>query len=301
MNLSIIIVNFNTSQLLRNCLRSVYESINFCNLNEAEVIVVDNGSKDDSCKIVRREFPEIRLLSNKKNLGFASANNQGMREAKGKYILLLNSDTQVMKNSFASLLKEIEKDNKIGVVGGQLRNTDDSIQPSAGYFPILLKLFLWMSFIDDIPYLTSILKPYHIETVSFYTSLHEVDWVTGACFLVPKNVYKKVGGFDEKIFMYGEEVEWCYRIKKAGFRVIYTPSCVVYHHKGGSGGGKEAGIIQEIHALAYFYRKHKPNWQYRALPFFFKFGALLRLLLFGIIERNPKKARLYAQILSMAG
>jgi GT2 family glycosyltransferase len=301
MTVSIIIVSYNTSQLLIDCLKSVFASLGKMQQAEYEVIVVDNASRDNSVSMVRQLFPRVRLIGNTSNKGFTQANNQGIKAAKGDFLLLLNSDTRITPDTIPCLLSQIKRDNKTGVVGCQIRNKDNSLQPSCGYFPNFGKVLAWMLFIDDIPYLQTIIRPYHVEHRAFYMSEHEVDWVTGACFFFRKEIVRRVGCFDEEIFMYGEEVEWCFRIKKAGYRIIYTPKTYIYHLKGGSSDGINAGISQEFTSLQYFYRKHKSILLQTFLPLVLKFGALLRFVLFGIILHNPKKAKLYAQTITMAG
>lgn len=301
MQLSIIVVSYNTSSLLKQCLSSVYKVLSSDGISKkAEVIVVDNASTDDSVKMVKKEFPRTKLIINKKNLGFAKANNQGIKLAKGKYILLLNSDTKVKKGAFLNLLQVMEKDRDIGVVGGKLLNKDGSIQPSVGFFPHLIKVFLWMSFLDDIPFVAGLVKPYHVEWKDLYKEEQEVDWVSGACFLVRKEVVGKAGLLDEKIFMYGEEMEWCWRIKGAGFSVVYTPEAEIFHYKEKSSStGQKAGIDKEFSTLIYFYKKHKPVWQLIFVRVFLLFGALLRIFLFGIIGKYPDRINAYVKAIAM--
>lgn len=301
MKLSIIIVSYNTSTLLQNCLSSVYKALSFGNLDKtSEVIVVDNASADESVRMVAENFPKVHLICNKKNVGFAKANNQGIRKAKGKYILLLNSDTVVPPDALTNLLIAAKKEKDVAVVGGRLLNTDGSIQASAGFSPNLFRVFCWMTFLDDLPYLSLFLQPYHIEERKFYEKPQQIDWVSGACLLLKREVLAKVGSLDEKIFMYGEEVEWCYRVAKAGYKILYTPEANIYHSKGASGEGKEAGIIEEYSYLRYFYLKHKPYWQYLILSALLAYGALLRFVVFGIIGRYRERRDLYAKLLKKA-
>src|SRR3989338_2458408 len=210
MEISVIIVNWNTKKLLENCLRSIFR---FTKGITFEVIVVDNGSTDGSVQMVKNKFPQVKLIPNSKNLGFTKANNQGIKAARGKYILLLNSDTYLIENSFKKLKEEADRLDNLGVLGPKLLNEDKSIQQSAGFFPHLPQILWWMTFLDDLPSGT-LLKPYHVDHNSFYTKDREVDWVTAAAILVPKSVIKRVGALDEKIFMYGEEIEFYYPIKK---------------------------------------------------------------------------------------
>lgn len=298
MKLSIVIISYNTRRLLEKCLVSIYNFLSQSKF-KYEVIVVDNASSDSSQVMVKSKFPQVTLIENKKNLGFAIANNQGIKMAKGEYILLLNSDTEVKENAIEVLVKEAGKDKNIGVVGPKLVNPDGSYQPSVGYFPTIFKIALWMMFIDDIPIISKIIKPYHAERSSFYKKRQDVDWVSGACMLVKARALKKSGLFDEKIFMYGDEVELCFRIKESGYLILYTPEGAILHHKGASGEGKHAGVLEEFKFLYFFYKKYYPIWQFYLLRFLLYFGALLRWLLFGIILRQKRRAYLYAKFLKM--
>lgn len=316
---SIIIVSYNTKDLLKECLSSVFDSIRLGKI-VSEVIIVDNASSDGSIELVEKNFPDVTVIKNNKNIGFAAANNQGIRNAEGEFLLLLNSDTVIDRKTLAILIEAITAGvklipvsparlldgqtsmpsrgvQKVGVVGPQIRYADNTNQPSAGYFPSLLKIFFWMTLIDDIPFISTMLKPYHVQEEIFYKDTHEVDWVTGACMLVSKEALTNAGLLDERIFMYGEEVEWCYRIKKAGFQIIYTPETYIYHMKGASGSGKEAGIIEEFEFIRQLYSLNNPLWQQNIVSVLLWFGAWIRLILFGIIARNRQKAHIYAQIL----
>jgi len=301
MLLSIIIVNFNTSDLLRKCLNKIYKALSFGRIEkESEVIVVDNASTDDSVSMVQKHFPKVKILKNNQNLGFAKANNQAIKKSAGEYILLLNSDTEVEKDALTHLLNVIKTDADTAVVGGKLLNPDGTTQPSAGFFPHLSKVFYWMFFIDDIPLINKLIKPYHVEDKSFYQKEQFVDWVTGACFMLRREIVDTVGIMDEDFFMYGEEMEWCYRIKKTGFKVVFTPIAQILHHQGASGGSSSAGILPEFKSLLYFYKKHKPSWQIPILSFFLRCGALLRIVIFGIIGRYHTRIPIYAKASKLA-
>lgn len=296
MDLSVIIVNWNTKKLLEDCLTSVYKftrNVNF------EVIVVDNSSNDGSQKMVKEKFPKAKLISNKDNFGFAKANNIGIRQAKGEYILLLNSDTYLIENSFQKMTEFAEKQENLGALAPQLLNQDKSNQQSVGFFPDLPQIFYWMSFIDDLPF-GHLLRPYHVDHDIFYKKIQQVDWVTGAAILIPKNIIQKVGNLDEKIFMYGEEVEWCYRIKKAGFKIIYTPITKIVHiGRGSSGNISTRAFIGEFEGLKYFYSKHKSKTSLQILRILLKMGTLARILLFGFLGRKAT-ARAYVETYKVA-
>ena len=297
MDLSVIVVNWNTKKLLEDCLRSIFK---FTKDVTFEVIVVDNGSKDGSQAIVKKKFPQVKLIPNKDNRGFAKANNQGIKTAKGKYILLLNSDTYLIENSFKKLVKKADEVDDLGVLGPLLLNEDRSIQQSVGFFPDLPQIFWWMTFVDDLPGGT-VLKPYHVDHDYFYKSEHEVDWVTGAAFLIPKKVVDEIGLLDEKIFMYGEDFEWCFRIKTAGVKVYFSPVAKIVHLGGGSVNKiRTNAFVGEFRGLEYFYKKYKGNISLQILRFLLKMGTLFRIAAFAIFGRI-KTAKSYVEVLKMAG
>lgn len=296
MDLSVIIINWNTQKLLKDCLSSIYKltkDIDF------EVIVVDNASADKSPQMVKKDFPQVKLLKNKDNLGFTKANNQGIKIAKGKYVLLLNSDAYLIENSLKKLFDKAESIENLGVLGPLLLNENKSIQQSVGFTPSLPQIFFWMSFLDDLPG-GQLLKPFHVDHDLFYKDDREVGWVTGAALLVPSKVIKEVGTLDENIFMYGEEVEWCYRIKKQGYKIIFTDVTKIVHI--GRGSHKKvstAAFVGEFKGLRYFYEKHKSGLSLQLLRLLLKIGALARIVIFGLLGRR-ELSRSYVEAFKVA-
>ncbi len=301
MDISVIIVNWNTKKLLEACLRSIVEKIG--EIGKVgdftyEVIIVDNGSEDGSQKMVKTKFPKVRLFENSQNLGFSKANNQGIKIAKGKYIFLLNSDTFFVENTLQKLIEHADKTENLGALGPMLLNEDKSPQQSVGFFPNLPQVFWWMSFIDDLPF-GSILRPYHVDHDSFYRNDQKVDWITGAAMFIPKSVIEKVGLLDEKIFMYGEDVDWCYRIKNAGFKIFYSPTTKLVHI--GRGSAKKVSknaILGEYKGLIYFYKKHKSTLSLQVLKSLLKIGAIGRILVFTLFGKR-ETAQFYVEALKV--
>lgn len=294
--ISIIIVSYNTAKLLERCLLSVYIVLKSDGYDKiSEVIVIDNHSTDGSTGLVRSKFPKAKLITNKANLGFAKGNNQGIVRSCGEYILLLNSDALLTVGSMKSLVDDLDNNRHFGVVGPKLLFRNDKFQQSAGYLPDLFQVINWMLFIDDLPVIGKFLKPYHMSSEAFYKKGAIVGWVSGACFMVRKSVIETSGMMDENIFMYGEEVEWCYRINKKGHQVYFEPRAVVYHEKGSSGDGEYAGILEEFKALQYIYHIHKSCNDQQILNLILRLGALLRTVIFGIIGRNSIKKAIYAK------
>lgn len=298
-DLSIIIVSYNTKKLTVNCLRSIRR---FAKGISYEVIIVDNGSTDGSVEVIKK-LPSyqttMQLIANKENRGFAAANNQGIKIAQGRYILLLNSDTKLLENTFYEMVSWMDNNPRVGIATCQLINPDGSIQATGGYFPNLGRLFLWATFLDDLPGVAEIFGSFHPHTPSFwtrskfYTNKRELDWVTGAFFLIRKEVVKDVGILDEDFFMYVEELEYCLRAKKQGWKVFFVPKTRVIHY-GGASGTREGTILGEYRGLKTFYSKHYPSLLI-FLRFLLLFASFVRILVFGIM--NSRKANLYVKAL----
>ena len=280
--ISIIIPSWNTKDLLRNCLKSLGSSY--------EIIVVDNNSTDGTVKMIEKEFPYILLIKNKKNVGFGAANNQGMRKAKGDYLLLLNSDTIVKNRAPLVMAQYLKNNNDVGVVGPRLLNKDGTLQPSAGPFPDL-KISFIMLFLEH--WMGDLVR-------SSFKKTKEVDWVMGAAFMIKKEILNKVGFMDEGLFMYMDEVEWSFRIKKAGYKVVFYPQVEITHLGGASSKtGRKDPILNIYRGLIYFYKKHYSGWQLVILKIMLKLKATLSYLL-GLILNNSYLKRTYAQAFKIA-
>lgn len=312
LDLSIVIVSFNTKNILANCISSIRRHTKGISY---EIVVVDNASQDSSVDWIRRqgsEFNNLTGILNKQNKGFAKANNQGIKMAQGRYILLLNSDTKLKEDSLSKMINFMEKEKEAGISSCMLLNPDESIQATGGYFPSLMRLFLWSTFLDDLPFIADIFGSYHPHTPkfltrsSFYKKAHKQDWVTGAFFLIRKEAVGDIGPLDEKFFMYVEEIDYCFRAKKKGWEVWYVPDTAIIHIGGASskgdlikftegGVGKEQSIIGEFEGLKRFYKKHYPTWQYPLLASLLKLAALLRFILYGFLKGESGAKRIYAK------
>ena len=302
-DLSIVIISYNTKDLTVACIKSVFEftkGINF------EIVVIDNVSADGSVEAIRNIGRKVKLIINKKNNGFAGGNNQGMKASKGRYVLLLNSDTYLTENVLGDMVHWMDKNPRIGISSCMLRNADRSIQGTGGYFPSLLSVFSWMT-IQDFPYVDKVIKPFHPQHAKsvfgkgndFFLKERSLDWVGGAFFFMRREVFEKAGYIDEDYFMYTEEVDLCYRAKKAGFRVAYNPRWSVVHLGGASSSGMEFPLLSEYKNVKRFYKKHYPAWQYPVLRILLKIGALGRIILFGILEGRGT-AEIYAKAFKQA-
>jgi GT2 family glycosyltransferase len=254
-DVSISITNYNTKEILVECINSIKETVRD---HSVELIVVDDASNDGSAALILNKYPEIKLIRNNANLGYVRSNNAGMKASNGRYVMSLNADTKVLVRSIDALIDFMDKTSDAGAVGPKLLNGDGSIQmqcrrgfptPSNSifYFLGLSRLFpgsktfgaYLLTYLDD-------------------ASTSEVDSLCGAAMMVRREVIEKVGLMDESYYMYGDDIDWCYRIKRAGWKVYYLPEAEIVHF-GGRGGSrfKSYRNIFEFHrAMAVFYRKH---------------------------------------------
>lgn len=288
--LSVIIVSFNTKDLLLNCISSLKK---YAKNITYEIVVVDNNSSDNSVKEIKRKYlsdKTISIIENKKNIGFAAANNQALKICKGEYILLLNSDTVLTSPFLFDMLEWMDKQIEVGISSCMLHNKDGSIQETGGYFPTFTRIIAWMFFLDDLPILDRIFRsfhPYHSKSITknihFYQKLQYPDWVSGAFFLIRRKVFEKVGLIDEDYFMYMEEVDYCFRVKKEGWKVAYNPSWSITHF-GGSSSTREYPIVSELKGIKLFYRKHFCRLFRFPIKLILKTGVFLRIILYFIIE-----------------
>jgi len=227
--LSIIVVNWNTRDLLRDCLASVFSNLGGL---VAEVIVVDNGSDDGSQALVGTDFPQVRLIKNTENRGFAAANNQGLEVASGKYVLLLNSDTIVLGNVLAGSVRYLDENTDVGAMGCRVLNTDGSMQPTCSRFPTLTNLTLLTTGLWKLPW-PAFFDRYQMRRWPRKDE-RDVEVISGCYFLVRAGVIDEVGVLDEDFFFFGEETDWCRRIAGAGWKLRFAPVGEITHHGGGS-------------------------------------------------------------------
>lgn len=279
MELSIIIVNYNTLQLTRQALQSIYQqTYNF----DLEVIVVDNGSADDSVEVIKREFPRIVLVENKENLGFSKANNIGIKKAKGRKILLLNSDAVLLEDTLPKVIEYMDKNKEVGALGCKVVLPDGSLDKACKRsFPTPQNAFFNALKLDKLFPNNKAFGAYNLTYLD-EDKIHEVDCLVGAFMLVRRETIEQVGLLDEDYFMYGEDIDWCYRIKQAGRKIIYYPETKIIHYKGGSSKKKNPKLIYEFYrAMILFYNKHyksKYSWVTRGLVYI-GIGTLLGIKL----------------------
>ena len=297
MDLSILIVSWNVRELLRKCLYSVISnqysvssnqtpdsSLNteHCSLN-TEVIVVDNCSSDGSVEMLRSEFPNVHLIGNSENVGFTRANNQALAMAQGRYLFLLNPDTEVGPGALSALVAYMDAHPRVGMIGPQLRYGDGSIQSSRRRFPTLATAFLESTKLQQWFPHNRVLTHYYMRDTDD-SATQEVDWINGSAMFTRREVYDQVGGLDEAFFMYSEELDWCFRIKQAGWQIVYLPSAQITHYEGKSSEQVVAKRDIYFHSSKIrFFRKYHGALVAQVLRAF-----LLMMFAFQIVEEGAK-------------
>ncbi len=255
MDLSILIVNWNVRDLLRRCLHSILVNLP---PGELEIIVVDNGSTDGSGEMIRAEFPRVHLIANAENRGFTAANNQGLAVSRGRYVLLLNPDTEVVGDALAAMVAFADAHPDVGVVGPQLLNPDGTVQSSRRRFPTLATALFESTWLQ--PYAPRRLLGRYYVLDRPDDEVQDVDWVTGAALMARREAIEQVGPLDEGFFMYSEELDWCRRFREAGWRVVYLPTARMIHHEGKS--SEQVLPARHIHfqssKVRYFRKYHGP-------------------------------------------
>lgn len=289
-NLSIIIVSWNSKDDLRNCLKSIQNNKPSF---KYEIFVVDNGSHDNTPQMVKSEFREVRLIANRQNYGFAKANNQALREASGRYLLLLNPDTVIKSQALTRAIRYLDQNPKTGILGCKILNSNGTLQKSVRRFPtlisqiiILLKLHHFFPKLDPI-------KGYLAYDFD-YAKKQNVDQVMGAFFMISRECFKEVGALDEKFWIWFEEVDFCKRAIAKGWKVEYNPDFEITHLKGKSFTKLKALKEQFIfnRSLFHYFKKHHTILEYIILLLFYPISMIFAFLV-EIFEslNQPSKER----------
>ena len=297
-DVSVIIVSWNTKALLRNCLKSVFEQ---GKKYSQEVWVVDNDSPDKSADMVAAEFPEVKLIANNFNGGFAAGNNQAMRLATGRYILLLNPDTIILDGAVDKMIDYIEAraDKKLGVITCKLLNNDGSLQKSVNSFYTFLGSFVENRFISGI------LEKMNLEPKGFtsywdHGQEREIDWAYGAVMLFTKELMDKVGLLDEKFYIYAEEMDYYLRVRRAGYTSVFLPDVQIIHLGKSSSRQKRAAMFIQNYKSFYIFLKKHYGWfsyfLYRSRATLYLTAWYIRFSL-GSSDESKEQKKVYADTL----
>jgi N-acetylglucosaminyl-diphospho-decaprenol L-rhamnosyltransferase len=278
-DLSIVIVNWNVKELLERCLTA----LTACRAPACEIIVVDNSSSDGSPEMVRKQFAHVRLIASDANLGFAGANNLGVATSTGRYLLLLNPDTEVGPGALEAMVTYMDAHPGIGTLGPRLLGPDRQVQPSRRRFPTLATAFLESTMLQQWFPHNRLLQRYYVQDKGDNEE-QDTDWLVGACLLIRREAWKQVGPLDDNFFMYSEELDWCRRAKTAGWRVVYVPWATVVHHEGQS----SSQVVPARHiyfqsSKVYYFRKYYGTAVGETLRLF-----LLATYVFQLVEEAAK-------------
>ncbi len=284
MQISIIIVNWNTRELLVDCIESIYASPPE---GKFDIWVVDNFSSDGSPAMIRDSYPDVKFIENDENVGFAKANNQALRKSQGDYVLLLNPDTVVKANAISELIHFLDNNPDAGIAGARLINPDGTLQISAFPFPTLVREFWRMFHLDSVVCLSN-----YPMTKWNKDQAREVDTLLGACMLIRREAINQFGLFDEDYFIYSEEVDLCTRLKEAGWRLYWVPGAVVIHY----GGISTQQVSEEMFLRLYegkilYFRKHHSNLSVFVYKLILIAATITRLVLtpFALVEEPAKR------------
>jgi len=279
--ISIIILTYNSSAYILNLIKSLISL-----RDEFEIIVVDNASTDDTLKLVESSGLKVqKVIKLPKNIGFAGGINAGAKVSSGEYLLFLNPDTVFEHGTIKDLLKIYEKNEKVGIVGGKMIDENGNPERSAGRFFNLFEVLITVLGLDE------------VFGVRFSPKkFTKVDFVSGGFMMVKKDLFEKLRGFDEKFFMYVEDMEFCFRAKKIGINTYFTPNAVV-SHKGQGSSNRGFAIIHIYKGLLYFYRKHKSNIQFKIVKFLLQSKALTIYML-GRMTNNSYYTQAYKNALT---
>ena len=298
--ISIIVVSHNATVYLVQTLESVRaERERVKALAHIQVIVVDANSTDGAPRAVEKGFPEVELFTVHQPVGFSAANNFGATHAKGDILFFLNPDTELLPGSLEALLRFFQKnqDHRIGAVSGLLFYSDGSIQPQGGRLPNLWNVFGWMCFLDDIPLLKRFFHAYQERDTEYFLQSRQTGWVGGTAFAIRSEVFLKVGGWDDSIFLYGEDVEFCQRLHQYGYAQCLEPNIRIIHHQHKSTGGSSSSLVGEMRGLIHIWKRHHSAWQLPVIKSLLFVGSCLRFLLFGILKHDENRRKAYVKAL----
>lgn len=273
-DVSVIIVSYNTKDLTRNCLNSLYEKTQGVNF---DVFVVDNDSQDGSCEMIKTEFPQVKLIESKENLGFGRANNLAIKQSNAEYVFLLNTDTLLINNAIKIMLDFLNDPNnkEVGACGGNLYDIENKNALSYGYLPTIKTKFVktfqlkWL-FPSENTKISD--KGFNVKN-----ELKQVDYITGADLMMRKSVLDQVGIFDEDFFLYYEETELQYRINKAGYKIFILPDAKINHLEGKSSSNRKNRRKVFLESEYLFYKKCYGITKYSPLKLIFFVSSFLRL------------------------
>lgn len=312
-DIAVIIVNWKVRALLEKCLNSIgANSDGF----QIQIFVVDNDSKDGTSEMIMMEYPAVKMIALPKNIGFAAANNLALKQAQARYYLLLNPDTQIMPGFFSAAVNYLKEHPEVGIVGPQILNSDGSLQLSVRRSPDLLSQSLTLLKMQNImasegplekyvvrlfvPLFYKLRKalsgnhimPYYLAKDFDYDKEQTVEQIMGAAMIIRPEVFHKIGYFDERFFIWFEEVDFCRRARQAGMIIKYLPQARILHQGGASFSKRNAIRKQFIfnRSLLYYFFKHKPFWQWLIILLLIPINILLTFIYVAFIQNKQRQS-----------
>ncbi|OGK31280.1 hypothetical protein A3F29_00250 [Candidatus Roizmanbacteria bacterium RIFCSPHIGHO2_12_FULL_33_9] len=291
MDLSIVIVSYNTKNFIKDCILSIYKNTQGI---KYEIIVVDNASSDGSAGIIKKEFPDVILIAGKKNLGFSSANNKGVRKSHGRYVLFLNPDTLIYKDSISQMLKFMDSHGEIGAATCKLLLPNGRIDDASHRgFPTPWNSFTYFLGLSKTFPSFKLFSGYNLSFLDLDRT-HEIDACAGAFMIVRRKAGDDIGWWDEDYFFYGEDLEFCFRLKEKGWKIYYHPDVSVLHYKGVSGGIKK--LSKQITTASLETKKRATDSRFDAMRIFYekhyekKYSKILNWLVYKAIDLKQNLA-----------
>lgn len=291
LDLSVIILSYNTKDITRRCLQKVELAKAYCEKklgSNIKIIVLDNASEDGSASMIKQDYPNVKLIVSKENTGFSKGNNIAIKKTNTPFVLLLNSDVYVQEDSLYKTVAYFRVNLNCDVLGTRLNYSDGRLQPSAGNLPYPVNIITWILGLKSVLFVPA----FHPVKKSYFSKAHRVGWIMGAFFAFRRKVFEKTSGFDENLFMHMDEIEWCKRIKKIGFKIWYVPQVEAIHLHGASTKfDLSASFLNELKGIKYYLKKHY-SLLYYPTKLFLILGLILRIIAFSILKKK-ERARVY--------
>ncbi len=309
MEISVNIVNLNQKELLRKCLKSLEKN---CKGMDYEVYVVDNGSDDGSQEMIKNEFKKVKLIENNENIGVSKARNKSLRLSAGNFILLMDNDVELLNDSLKLMLDTLKGDERAGAVTCQILNPDKTIRPShndrfPNYFDVFFDMLFFWSNIKSFFWKSKLFMKYLFPLLfRCYFKKHYIAWTGNMCLLIKREILEKIGLMDENFFIYGDDIDFCMRIKKAGYKILFLPSAQAIHHIGKVVLERKDLYPEIIKSKIYFFKKHYRKSIAKAVEKTIFYGIMLRKFILSFLfkvrrdERCQKRLKSYCTLIALA-
>jgi GT2 family glycosyltransferase len=286
---TIILLSYNSLEVTNICLTKVEEAASYCSKmfgNAIKIVVVENGSKDGSADMIRGRHPLVHLVALGENIGYAAGNNLAMKVVDTPYILLMNSDTYIKKDSIAESIRRIEGKRDCDVLVSRWVTEDGVFHKYGGYLPTPLKIIFWAFGLESLPFVKTFLHKIYSYNPGFYDKEGYMQWCPPCFMLLKRRVYTLTGGFDEDLWFHMVDVEWCKRMSQKGLTIFFTPTIEVMHLGGASSKGMEHSLMSDnFKGLMHYCRKHYPR-DARVVAVVIRFGLKIRSLLYRFIGKR---------------